>query len=195
VCDNVFVPASHTIALSELREGNGPGGNVHANPIYRAPFIAYAPLTFAAPMLGAAQGAYEIFRDWTKTRRGIGGVAVAEITSIQVRLARAAANLDATELLLRRAVDVARAPTPPSLAIRARSMRDCARASELCVDAIDTLIAMSGTAAFAASHPIQRAWRDIHFAGMHVSLNPEQNFAHFGRTELGLPRDPHQPFF
>jgi 3-hydroxy-9,10-secoandrosta-1,3,5(10)-triene-9,17-dione monooxygenase len=195
VCDNVFVPASHTIALSELREGNGPGGKVHANPIYRAPFIAYAPLTFATPMLGAAQGAYEIFRDWTKTRRGTGGVAVAEITSIQVRLARAAANLDAAELLLRRAVDVARAPTPPSLAIRARSMRDCARASELCVDAIDTLIAMSGTAAFAASHPIQRAWRDIHFAATHVSLSPEQNFAHFGRTELGLPRDPHQPFF
>jgi 3-hydroxy-9,10-secoandrosta-1,3,5(10)-triene-9,17-dione monooxygenase len=195
VCDNVFVPASHTIALSELREGNGPGGKVHANPIYRAPFIAYAPLTFATPMLGAAQGAYEIFRDWTKTRRGTGGVAVAEITSIQVRLARAAANLDAAELLLRRAVDVARAPTAPSLAIRARSMRDCARASELCVDAIDTLIAMSGTAAFAASHPIQRAWRDIHFAAMHVSLSPEQNFAHFGRTELGLPRDPHQPFF
>jgi hypothetical protein len=60
---------------------------------------------------------------------------------------------------------------------------------------LDALIAMSGTAVFAANHPIQRAWRDIHFASMHVSLNPEQNFAHFGRTELGLPRDSHQPFF
>jgi 3-hydroxy-9,10-secoandrosta-1,3,5(10)-triene-9,17-dione monooxygenase len=195
VCDDVFVPASHTIALSALREGNGPGGKLHAHPIYRAPFISYAPLTFVTPMLGAALGAYETFRDWTKTRRGTGGVAIAEITSIQVRLARAAADLDAAELLLRRAVDVAQAPTPPALTIRARSMRDCSRAAELCVGAIDTLIAMSGTAAFAASHPIQRAWRDIHFAAMHVSLNPEQNFAHFGRTELGLPRDPHQPFF
>jgi 3-hydroxy-9,10-secoandrosta-1,3,5(10)-triene-9,17-dione monooxygenase len=195
VCDDVFVPASHTIALSALREGNGPGGKLHANPIYRAPFISYAPLTFVTPMLGAALGAYETFRDWTKTRRGTGGVAIAEITSIQVRLARAAADLDAAELLLRRAVDFAQAPTPPALTIRARSMRDCSRAAELCVGAIDTLIAMSGTAAFAASHPIQRAWRDIHFAAMHVSLNPEQNFAHFGRTELGLPRDPHQPFF
>ena len=195
VCDDVFVPASHTIALSALREGNGPGGKLHAHPIYRAPFISYAPLTFVTPMLGAALGAYETFRDWTKTRRGTGGVVIAEITSIQVRLARAAADLDAAELLLRRAVDVAQAPTPPALTIRARSMRDCSRAAELCVGAIDTLIAMSGTAAFAASHPIQRAWRDIHFAAMHVSLNPEQNFAHFGRTELGLPRDPHQPFF
>jgi 3-hydroxy-9,10-secoandrosta-1,3,5(10)-triene-9,17-dione monooxygenase len=195
VCDEIFVPESHTLALSDLREGKSPGAALHAHPIYRAPFIAYAPLTFVTPMLGAAQGAYEVFRDWTRIRRGTGGVAIAEITSIQVRLARAAADLDAAELLLRRAVDLAQAPTPPSLELRARSMRDFSRATELCVGAIDALIAMSGTAAFAASHPIQRAWRDIHFAAMHVSLNAEQNFSHFGRTELGVPRDPHQPFF
>jgi 3-hydroxy-9,10-secoandrosta-1,3,5(10)-triene-9,17-dione monooxygenase len=195
VCEDLFVPESHTVRLSQLREGKGPGGALHANPIYRAPFISYAPLTFVTPMLGAAQGAYETFRDWTKTRRGTGGVALAEITSIQVRLARAAADLDAAELLLRRVVDTAQAPTPPSLALRARSMRDLSRANELCVAAVYSLMAMSGTAAFAAPHPIQRAWRDIHFAAMHVSLNPEQNFAHFGRTELGVPRDPHQPFF
>jgi 3-hydroxy-9,10-secoandrosta-1,3,5(10)-triene-9,17-dione monooxygenase len=196
ICDDVYVPESHTLALSDVREGKTPGGKLHANPIYRAPWISYAPLTFATPMLGAAQGAYEIFRDWTKSRRsGRGGFAIAEVTSVQVRLARAAADLDAAELLLRRAIDVARAETPPSLALRARSMRDCSRAAEFCVGAIDTLITMSGTAVFAASHPIQRAWRDIHFAAMHVALNPEQNFAHFGRSELGVPRDPHLPFF
>jgi hypothetical protein len=30
---------------------------------------------------------------------------------------------------------------------------------------------------------------------MHIGLNTENNFAHFGRTELGLPSDPRQPFF
>jgi len=196
VCDDVYVSESHTLALADVREGKTPGGKLHANPIYRAPWISYAPLTFATPMLGAAQGAYELFRDWTKSRRsGRGGFAIAEVTSVQVRLARAAADLDAAELLLRRAIDVARAETPPSLALRARSMRDCSRAAELCVGVIDELIAMSGTAVFAAAHPIQRAWRDIHFAAMHVALNPEQNFSHFGRTEFGLPRDPHLPFF
>jgi len=196
VCDGVYVPKSHTLALSDVREGRTPGGKLHADPIYRAPWISYAPLTFATPMLGAAQGAYEQFRDWTKTRHASrGGFAIAEVMSVQVRLARAAADLDAAELLLRRAVEVARAAPPPSLALRARSMRDCSRAAELCVGVVDTLIAMSGTAVFTATHPIQRAWRDVHFAAMHVALNPEQNFAHFGRTELGLPRDPHLPFF
>jgi 3-hydroxy-9,10-secoandrosta-1,3,5(10)-triene-9,17-dione monooxygenase len=195
ICDDVFVPKTHTIRLSDLREGKGPGGDLDANPIYRAPFISYAPLTFVTPMLGAALGAYEICRDWTKGRRGTGGIAIAEIDSIQVRLGRAAADLDVAELLLRRAIDTAQTSLPPSLALRARTMRDCARSAELCVSAIDGLIAMSGTAAFAATHPIQRAWRDIHFASMHVSLNAEQNFAHFGRTELDLPRHSHQPFY
>jgi 3-hydroxy-9,10-secoandrosta-1,3,5(10)-triene-9,17-dione monooxygenase len=195
VCDEIFVPERRTVRLSDLREGKGPGGAIYAHPIYRAPFMSYAPLAFVTPMLGAAQGAYEIVREWTKTRHGVGGIAIAEITSIQVRLGRAAADLDAAELLLRRVVDTAQMPTPPSLELRARSMRDFSRATELCVGAVDAVMAMSGTTAFAASHPIQRAWRDIHFASMHVSLNSEQNFAHFGRTELGVPRDSHQPFF
>jgi 3-hydroxy-9,10-secoandrosta-1,3,5(10)-triene-9,17-dione monooxygenase len=195
VCDEAFVPQSHTVRLSDLREGKAPGSALYPDPIYRAPFISYAPLAFVTPMLGAAQGAYENVREWIKTRRGVGGIAISGITSIQARLARAAADLDAAELLLRRVVDTAQAPTPPSLESRARSMRDFSYAAELCVQAIDALMAMSGTAAFAASHPVQRAWRDIHFAAMHVSLNAEQNLAHFGRTELAVPRDLHQPFF
>ena len=195
VCDDVFVPESHAVRMLDLREGAGPGGMIHASPIFRAPFVTYSTLTFVTPILGAAQGAYELFRDWTRTRRGVTGAPVAEIPRIQARLARAAADLDAAELLLRRAVAVPQTPTPASLALRARSMRDFMRASELCIDAIDDIIAMSGTAAFAASHPIQRAWRDIHFAAMHISLNLERNYNHFGRMELGLPPDPQQRIY
>ena len=69
------------------------------------------------------------------------------------------------------------------ISLLARSVRDFARASELVVGAADTIIALCGTAGFATSHPIQRAWRDIHLASMHISLNTEANYAHFGRTE------------
>jgi len=195
VTDNVFVPETHILRLSEIADGKGPGGAIHAGSIYRSPFISYAPLSFAGPMLGAAQGAYEHFREWTKTRKAAGGAAVAEMPSIQVRLARVAADLDAAEMLLRRAADVSGAAAPPSIPVRARSLRDYSRVAELAVGAIDTLIAMSGTAGFATSHPIQRAWRDIHFSAMHISVNPENNYSHFGRLELGLPRDPKQPFY
>jgi alkylation response protein AidB-like acyl-CoA dehydrogenase len=195
ITDNVFVPSTRVLSLSDLRDGKAPGGAVHESSIFRTPFFFYAPLTFATPMLGAAQGAYEHFREWTKTRKAVGGASLAEKTSIQVRMARAAADLDACELLLRRAAQVPHEPESHSPQLLARSVRDFARAAELAVGAIDTLIALSGTAGFATSHPIQRAWRDIHFASMHISLNTENNYAHFGRTELGFPRDPNQPFF
>jgi alkylation response protein AidB-like acyl-CoA dehydrogenase len=145
-------------------------------------------------MLGAARAAYERFRDWTRTRQAIDGTAVAEKPSIQVRMARAAADLDAAELLLRRTLEAPEAPQSGWPQLVARSVRDFARASELTVAAIDALIAMSGTAGFAASHPLQRAWRDIHFASTHIALNTETNYAHFGRMELGLPPAAGRPF-
>jgi 3-hydroxy-9,10-secoandrosta-1,3,5(10)-triene-9,17-dione monooxygenase len=195
VTDNVFVPNIHVLRLSDLRDGKGPGGALNESPIFHTLFFHYAPLTFAAPMLGAARGAYEYFREWTKARRAADGTSVAEKTSIQVRIARAAADLDAAELLLRRTTQVPHAPDAHSPQLLARSVRDFARASELVVAAIDTIIALCGTAGFTTSHPIQRAWRDIHLASMHISLNIETNYAHFGRMEFGLGRDPKQPYF
>jgi 3-hydroxy-9,10-secoandrosta-1,3,5(10)-triene-9,17-dione monooxygenase len=195
VTNIVFVPSTRILSLSDLRDGTGPGGAVHASPIFRTRFYFYSPLTFATPMLGAAQGAYEYFRDWTKTRTAANGASVADRTSVQVGMARAAADLDAAELLLRRAAQLPHAQEAPSSQLLARSARDYARAGELAVAAIDTLIALSGAAGFATSNPIQRAWRDIHFASMHVGINTENNYAHFGRTELGLPPDSSQPFF
>jgi 3-hydroxy-9,10-secoandrosta-1,3,5(10)-triene-9,17-dione monooxygenase len=195
VTDNAFVPDGLVLSLADLRDGKGPGGAVNTATTFRTPFFYYAPISFVTPMLGAAQGAYELFREWTKSRKLPDGSAMASVTSIQVRMARAAADIDAAELLLRRAVNVTDTPEAYSPQLLARSVRDFARASELMVAAIDALVAMSGTAGFATSHPIQRAWRDIHFMSMHISLNTETNFTHFGRMELGLGRDASRPYF
>jgi 3-hydroxy-9,10-secoandrosta-1,3,5(10)-triene-9,17-dione monooxygenase len=195
VTDDVFVPSSRALRLSDLRDGTGPGGALNDDAIFHTPFFYFAPLTFMAPMLGAARGAYEHVREWTKTRKATDGGSVAAKTSIQVRTARAAADLDAAELLLRRAAQIPDRQDTHTPKLLARSIRDFSRASELVVEAIDSIIGMCGTAGFAASHPVQRAWRDIHLASMHMSLNTETNYSHYGRMELGLERDPNQPFF
>ena len=195
VTDNVFVPDGRMLSLADMRTGKGPGGAINHSLHFRTLFFFYAPLCFAAPMLGAAQGAYQHFRQWVKTRQSVDGSMVAEKTSTQVRMARAAADLDAADLLLRRTTLAHHGPQNDWPALLSRSIRDFARVSEITVDAIDTLIGLCGTARFATSHPIQRAWRDIHFAATHIALNTEANYTHFGRMELGLPPDSTRPFF
>ena len=74
-------------------------------------------------------------------------------------------------------------------------MRDYPAACELIVAALDALVALSGSSAFASSQPIQRAWRDVHFAASHHALGAEMNYGHFGRLALGLERLPGQDSF
>ena len=99
-----------------------------------------------------------------------------------------AADIDAADPLLRRAVNARNAPQDYSPKHLTRSLRDFARISELTVGVVDSLVAISGTAAFNTSHPLQRAWRDIHFMSMHSAVNTEKNFAHFAHMEFGLGR-------
>ena len=136
-----------------------------------------------------------MFREWTKTRKTQDGRPLAEQD-----VGPSADGARGSRHRRRRAAIAPRgavtdAPEAYSPAQLARSVRDFARVSELTVAAIDTLVALSGTAGFASSHPLQRAWRDIHFMSMHISLNTETNFTHYGRMELGLGRDASRPYF
>ncbi|GHG49954.1 acyl-CoA dehydrogenase [Sinomonas cellulolyticus] len=190
VTEGVFVPEHRVLAYADLNEGVSPGSKVHDNPMYALPFKSYSSLTFSVPILGAARGVYEKFVAWTASRVAAGGAAVRDFTSVRVKLSRAAASIDAAELMLRRILDTAIGPVRPTEDDRARAMRDYSRAVELAVEAIDALVAIGGSAVFGASHPIQRAWRDVHFASTHISLNPETNYDHYGRLTLGMGRAP-----
>ena len=195
VVEDVFVPYEHTLRVTDMRESTTPGAKLNDAPMFRAPWIYYAGITFVAPMLGAARGALEDYRNWTAQRISLFGSQVAHYTSIQVHLARAAANLDAADLLIRRCMEDAQRPDATRLDLRSRAHRDISRVSELIVDAMDMIMKISGAAGFATSSSIQRAFRDIHFAASHVGLNPEVSFAAWGREQFGLERDPKQNMF
>lgn len=195
VVEDVFVPFEHTLRVDDMRESTTPGAKLNKAGMFRAPWIYYAGLTFVAPMLGAARGALEDYTAWTAQRVSLFGSQVAQYTSIQVHLARAAANLDAAELLMQRCVQDAERPDATRHDLRTRAYRDQSRASELIVEAIDMIMKISGAAGFASTSSIQRAWRDVHFAASHVGLNPEVSFAAWGRHQFGLERDPKQGMF
>jgi 3-hydroxy-9,10-secoandrosta-1,3,5(10)-triene-9,17-dione monooxygenase len=189
VTDDVFVPTDRALRQSAIREGTTPGAELHARALYRAPWSSFAPLTFVGPMLGAATAAYEQLTAWAASRHAETGQSIADFAHVQVKLGRTAAALDAAELLLRRAAEVVDAGGITDR-LRTRAVRDFSFAAELITEAIDTVMGLSGSAGFAISNPIQRAWRDIHFAASHHGLNPELNFAYWGQGELGLAPNP-----
>jgi 3-hydroxy-9,10-secoandrosta-1,3,5(10)-triene-9,17-dione monooxygenase len=196
VTDAAFVPDTHVLALADLREGRMADAALHPEArLYRSPHIAWAPLTFVLPMLGAAQAAYEEYVAWLREQGARDPRRLAEAPAAHAMLGRVAADLDAAELLLRRVAQTAQAPTPPSLELRARAMRDYSRSAQLILEAVDAIVAGQGTAAFRADSALARTWRDLHFAASHASLGAHSNFAHWGRTALGLERPPDQPFF
>ena len=187
---DVFVPADHTLRISDMREGRPPGAELSDNPIYRAPWATYAPLNFLVPGLGAARGALELNRRWNSERSSKHGSAVSSYVSIQTRLARCGADLDTARWLVDRSVEIAESKERQTMEERARVARDTTRASELIISVVDTVMLMSGANGYSVDNPIQRAWRDVHLASSHVILNPEVGLALWGRQQLGLEPPP-----
>jgi alkylation response protein AidB-like acyl-CoA dehydrogenase len=194
--EDIFVPAYRKLTYPQAASNNPPGAGVNRNPIYRIPFLAAIPVSIVAPALGMVQGALEEFLEMAAHRvtRGAvagGGKSMAEFQTVQLRVAEAAANLDAAKLLLYRDLrDVEEGAASGqfiSVDKRIRNRRDHAFAIKLCTDSMNALFAAVGGGGLFLSSGIQRAWRDVHAVAKHVSLNWDAVGTMYGQHQLGLP--------
>jgi 3-hydroxy-9,10-secoandrosta-1,3,5(10)-triene-9,17-dione monooxygenase len=197
VLDNVFVPEHRSVSFSVLREGCSPGSKVNANPMYRAPFIALHSYALLGPVLGVARGGYAEFVQWTRQRYlTYTQLAIAQHVPVQIRVAEIAAQIDAAELLARRAFATARADyAGMPLATRTLLRRDFTYALRILREALDDLVKISGSSGLMDDNPVQRCWRDAHAISSHVVMNWDVPAENFGRTEFGLPLNPAYPMF
>jgi alkylation response protein AidB-like acyl-CoA dehydrogenase len=115
---------------------------------------------------------------------------MAELPTIQVKVAEAAASVDAARFLLLRDVEAVahavREHGEASIEQRINNRRGQAFAVNLAVRAVDILNAATGGNGLQMSNPIQRAWRDVNAAGRHVSLNWDSVGSMYGQMALGL---------
>jgi alkylation response protein AidB-like acyl-CoA dehydrogenase len=169
--DNVFVPEHRGFARGDLL--NGQATDSTARP-HRVPLPAVLGLSFAMPVLGAARGALDAWRDGViaRLRHATPGAPGLSRTTYALTLARGAGEIDAAELLLDRVAaladsgDLAALPT-------ARNLRDCSLAVEILTTVVNDLLRTSGTSGLSATNPIQRFWRDVNSAASHVGLQFE----------------------
>jgi 3-hydroxy-9,10-secoandrosta-1,3,5(10)-triene-9,17-dione monooxygenase len=197
ILDNVFVPEHRSVSFSTLRDACSPGSKVNTNPIYRTPFIAVHSYALLGPVLGLARGGYADFVDWTRRRYlTYTQLAIAQHVPVQIRIAEISAQIDAAELLARRAFTTARADySGMSLQTRTLLRRDFTYAVRSLREAMDDLIKISGSSGLLDDNPVQRCWRDAHAISSHVVMNWDVPAENFGRTEFGLPLNPAYPMF
>jgi 3-hydroxy-9,10-secoandrosta-1,3,5(10)-triene-9,17-dione monooxygenase len=197
VADNVFVPEHRSVSFSTLRDACSPGSKVNTNPIYNAPFIAVHSYALLGPVLGVARGGYGDFVEWTRKRYlTYTQLNIAQHVPVQIRVAEIAAEIDAAELLARRAFKLAR-PDYSSMSLETRTLlrRDFVYAVRKLREALDDLVKISGSSGLMDDNSIQRCWRDAHAISSHVVMNWDVPAENFGRMEFGLGLNPNYPMF
>ena len=196
VLDDVFVPAHRVLFFDEATAGRTPGARHYArNPIYTIPMLPNVSSCIVSPAIGAAQGALEHYVAMVGTRTTRGAVAggaskMAEFPTIQIRVAEAAASVDAArEILLRdlrRRAATARTGRLATVEERIESRRGQAFAVKLSLAAIEALNSSTGGRGLNVENPIQRAWRDVNAVGRHFSFNWDAVGSMYGQMVLGL---------
>ena len=195
--DNVFVPEHRSLSFSTMRDACSPGAAVNTNPIYRTPFIAVHSYALLGPALGLARGAYAAYVAWTRQRMlSYTQQSTAQHVPIQMALADISAQIDAAELLARRALATARADySGMTLETRVLLRRDFTYAMRMLREAMDKLMHLTGASGFMDANPVQRAWRDVHAIASHVVMSWDVPAENYGRMELGLGRNEAYPAF
>jgi 3-hydroxy-9,10-secoandrosta-1,3,5(10)-triene-9,17-dione monooxygenase len=189
VIRDAFVPAHRALDPNRAGDADRTGWELHQRPSYRVPLRSLTGWDLAAPVVGIAQGAVDEFAAGLRGRSGPGRTA--DSVAHQLRLAEAAAEVDAARTLHRHDVhemlDKAARGEAFTAMDRARYRRDKAFLVKLCVQAVNRLFEASGAHGMMDSAPIQRFHRDAHGASHHAALTWDIAAEQFGRQALGLP--------
>ena len=191
---DVFVPEYRTLAMNDTRGGPTPGSARNPGVLYRLPLMALFQFCITGPILGMAQGAVQGFIKKTRERAAsYTGAKIAELATMQVRVAEAGALVDSAELMMRNCADDATRQTAagkiPSIEDKVRWRRDAAFAVRQCVRAVDLIFEAYGGGGLYDHQPIQRAWRDIHAGAAHISFAFDAVGTTYGKVMLGLGCD------
>lgn len=191
VADDVYVPDSRTISLTDM--ANGTYRRRHSDEA-RITFHLSINLPLAATAVGiAAEALQRVVTAAAQGKRAVSPLhhLVAEAPAHQLNVADAATLIDTARLHLGRAADEvdreARAGRRPELRDRARLRMDAAHAMRCARDAVSLLLDTAGAGSFADGSVLQRAWRDIEMATRHAAFSIQTSKEIYGRALLGAP--------
>jgi 3-hydroxy-9,10-secoandrosta-1,3,5(10)-triene-9,17-dione monooxygenase len=190
--DGIEVAPHQVVRTFDVSHLRAPGRDVNNGPLHALPWGMLMSYAATAPVLGAAQGSYEsiVANGRDLHRLSLGGSSLADGAKLRASLGRAASDVDAallqTERNLSEAYGTVRRGEELGTQLRLRARRDQVRATERCVEALNVLFSDRLRLSVRRGGRVERAWRDVHAARMHVGNDAERAFEHFGAHELGL---------
>ena len=188
--ENAFVPKHRSLDMSLLNGGPTPGSAVNPGHLYKLPLWFCFSLNLSCASVGIARGLMENFIEQTGDKHSmIFDVKVAELRTLQLRIAESAAEVDCAELLYKRQYDeineLGRSGKELTPEFRVRYRRDTSYAALLCMRACDRIQAVTGAHMIDKHNPVQRAWRDVRALNAQVAVMFDANAWHFGSVALG----------
>jgi 3-hydroxy-9,10-secoandrosta-1,3,5(10)-triene-9,17-dione monooxygenase len=192
VFKDVFVPEHRVLNTQLIGGGPSPGSAVNPNPLFKVPPWSVGTKVFSGPALGIARGALDLIVEEMRTRRSLaGGANMSDLPTVQVRVAEAAAEIDAAYALLIKDCDeamrIAATDEKPPLELRARWRLNNAFAGQLCLRAIERLHPLIGARGINQDSLFLLAWRDIHAAVSQITMAWDIQAVNAGRITFGLP--------
>ena len=166
---------------------------MNPGPLYRMPRMATSPILLTAPTIGLTEALLDLFLESMRTKASR-GVKLAELGTIQMRIAEAAAEVDAARLMLERdcaeTMSTMRRGDSLTLEQRARNRRDMAYASTLCIRAADRLFTATGGTGLYDGNEMRRQFHDIRAVGAHFVNSWDVAGTTFTKVALGLEPGP-----
>ena len=189
--NEIFVPEHRALCMYDIRGGSDfPGARSNPNPIYRVPLAALGSHCLAGAGVGNAQAALELTIEAIKERStSYTAMRMRDFQAVQLRVARAGAQVDAARLVIRTdcltAERIAHEGRVPTIEEKLRFKRNVAWAMEQCTEAVDALHALAGANGIYDRYPIQRLFRDQHALSAHIGFSWDAQGGPWGLVAMG----------
>lgn len=191
VLEDVFVPEHRLLDARRVGEKIVPGTPAQSCPLFRLPPFSGAAKMFSSVAIGIARGALELTIEDVKARRSVGGVALVDLPTAQIRIAESSAEVDAAYTLIMRdaqeAMDIAGRHELAPLETRTRWRLNNAFAGQLCVRAVERLHTLTGARGIGRDSLFHLAVRDVHACVQQITMQWDTQMVNAGRVQLGLP--------
>lgn len=189
VVDSAVIPPHRAMRVLDLRGDATPGSEAHGSYLYRLPLFAVFPFNIIGPALGAARGALESVIDDLTSRQSVTGADLSRVATVHQRMGKATALLDAADAVMAQLrgeiVSKGKAGDAFEMAERGRYRLNLGHVAQNCCDAVDELLPLTGGRGLETSHPMQRAWRDVHAVSQHIGLVWDLQTGLYGNILLG----------